>query len=171
MPKSKRPKKSSSKKRTQYGAPIHRRHPQFRGAIWVGVAALVVISALIYLYWNQPGGGKASTGTPATALQIVDEVAGAGQEAKAGMTASVHYTGWLKNGTKFDSSLDRAAPFQFLIGAGQVIPGWDQGILGMKVGGKRKLIIPPSLGYGSQRQGSIPPNSELTFEIQLLDLK
>ena len=97
---------------------------------------------------------------------------GAGPEAtKEGDAVSVHYTGTLVNGEKFDSSLDRGQPFEFVLGAGQVIKGWDQGILGMKIGEKRRLTIPPSLGYGSQAMGSkLPANSTLIFEVELLEI-
>ena len=106
-------------------------------------------------------------------LQIEDLQVGDGAEAKAGQRVSVHYTGWLTNGTKFDSSKDRGRPFEFVLGAGQVIKGWDQGVAGMKIGGKRKLTIPPELGYGAQNVGGglIPPNSTLLFEVELLALK
>ena len=111
------------------------------------------------------------TVTPA-GLKYVDLQAGTGEEAKAGQTVSVHYTGWLENGTKFDSSLDRKQPFQFKLGAGQVIQGWDQGVAGMKVGGKRKLTIPASLGYGARGAGGvIPPNATLIFEVELLGVR
>lgn len=104
-------------------------------------------------------------------LQIEDIVAGKGKEAAIGKLAQVHYIGTLLDGTKFDSSLDRGEPFQFVLGAGQVIQGWDQGVAGMKVGGKRKLTIPPELGYGVQGvPGTIPPNSTLVFEVELLDV-
>ena len=86
-----------------------------------------------------------------------------------GQTVTVHYTGWLTNGTKFDSSVDRGQPFQFAIGQGQVIKGWDEGVASMKIGGKRKLIIPPNLAYGANPPTpKIPPNSTLVFEVQLL---
>jgi FKBP-type peptidyl-prolyl cis-trans isomerase len=99
-------------------------------------------------------------------------VEGTGATATAGQTVVVHYTGWLTNGTKFDSSKDRNEPFQFRLGAGQVIAGWDEGVAGMKIGGKRKLTIPASLGYGARGAGGvIPPNAVLIFEVELLGLK
>lgn len=103
-------------------------------------------------------------------LEIEILEAGSGEQAKNGDTLLVHYTGALLDGAKFDSSLDRGQPFQFTLGAGQVIAGWDQGLLGMKVGEKRKLTIPPELGYGPSGAGSIPPNSTLVFEVELLDI-
>ncbi|WP_447975547.1 FKBP-type peptidyl-prolyl cis-trans isomerase [Nitrospira sp. Kam-Ns4a] len=110
--------------------------------------------------------------TTETGLQYVDLTVGTGRPAEIGDTATVHYTGWLADGTKFDSSRDRNEPFSFRVGAGRVIKGWDEGILGMKVGGKRKLIIPPDLGYGSRGAGNvIPPNATLTFEVELLQLR
>jgi hypothetical protein len=106
--------------------------------------------------------------TTASGLKYIDLKPGTGDEAKAGKTVVVHYTGWLKNGKKFDSSLDRGRPFDFKLGAGDVIKGWDEGVAGMKVGGKRKLIIPSKLGYGERGAGEdIPPNSELIFEVDL----
>ncbi len=108
----------------------------------------------------------------ADGLKISDEVVGSGAEAKTGDTVTVNYLGTLENGTKFDSSYDRNTPFTTQIGVGQVIKGWDEGIVGMKVGGKRKLIIPPDLGYGSQGAGgAIPPNSTLIFVVELLEVK
>jgi FKBP-type peptidyl-prolyl cis-trans isomerase len=102
-------------------------------------------------------------------LTVEDIQIGSGAEAQSGQQVSVHYTGWLTNGTKFDSSVDRGKPFGFRLGAGMVIQGWDQGVAGMKVGGKRKLTIPPGLGYGARgAAGVIPPNATLIFEVELL---
>jgi FKBP-type peptidyl-prolyl cis-trans isomerase FkpA len=110
--------------------------------------------------------------TTSTGLQYEDLQEGTGQEALSGQTVSVHYTGWLTDGTKFDSSVDRGQPFQFPLGARRVIAGWDEGVAGMKVGGKRKLTIPPSLGYGSRGAGGvIPPNATLVFDVELLDVR
>jgi FKBP-type peptidyl-prolyl cis-trans isomerase FkpA len=105
-------------------------------------------------------------------LKYTDDKVGTGAEAQAGKTVTVHYTGWLLDGTKFDSSRDRNQPFLFPLGGGQVIKGWDEGVAGMKIGGKRTLIIPPELGYGARGAGGvIPPNSTLKFEVELLDVK
>ena len=99
-----------------------------------------------------------------------DLVVGTGAAATSGQKVTVHYTGWLTNGTKFDSSKDRRDPFVFSLGSGQVIKGWDQGVEGMKVGGKRRLVIPPALGYGAHGAGGvIPPGATLLFEIELLE--
>jgi FKBP-type peptidyl-prolyl cis-trans isomerase FkpA len=96
---------------------------------------------------------------------------GTGEISKNGDKVSVHYTGWLENGTKFDSSVDKGTPFEFTLGAGQVIQGWDLGVAGMKIGEKRKLTIPPELGYGAQGAGGvIPPNATLIFEVELLGI-
>ncbi len=102
-------------------------------------------------------------------LKYEDLVAGDGEAAAAGQRVSVHYTGWLLDGEKFDSSLDRNQPFDFSLGKGMVIQGWDEGVAGMKVGGKRRLTIPPQLGYGQRGAGGvIPPNATLVFEVELL---
>ncbi len=111
--------------------------------------------------------------TTASGLQYEDTIPGTGATATAGQRVSVHYTGWLfSNGTqgsKFDSSKDRGQPFQFGLGAGQVIKGWDEGVQGMKVGGTRRLVIPAALGYGARGAGGvIPPNATLLFEVELL---
>lgn len=109
--------------------------------------------------------------TPASGLIIEDSVVGEGKEATAGRNVVVHYTGWLIDGKKFDSSKDRNDPFTFGLGRRQVITGWDEGVQGMKVGGTRKLTIPPELGYGARGAGGvIPPNATLVFEVELLDV-
>jgi FKBP-type peptidyl-prolyl cis-trans isomerase len=110
--------------------------------------------------------------TTSSGLKYVDQVVGTGEAAAAGQNVSVHYTGWLENGKKFDSSVDRGQPFSFPLGAGRVIKGWDEGVQGMKVGGKRKLTIPSDLGYGSRGAGGvIPPNATLIFDVELLGVR
>ena len=117
--------------------------------------------------------------TASTELQKIDTLPGTGREAEPGFNVSVHYTGWLYDaaaegfkGKKFDSSVDRKQPFDFALGAGQVIQGWDEGFAGMKIGGKRTLIIPPEMGYGARGAGgAIPPNATLIFDVELLDVK
>ncbi len=107
----------------------------------------------------------------ASGLMYQDLVVGDGAVAQAGDTVSVHYTGWLKDGTKFDSSVDRGTPFEFPLGAGRVIPGWDEGVAGMRVGGQRKLVIPPELGYGDSGAGGvIPGGATLVFDVELLEI-
>jgi FKBP-type peptidyl-prolyl cis-trans isomerase FkpA len=109
--------------------------------------------------------------TTSSGLQYIDLKIGAGATAHVGQNVSVHYTGWLENGKKFDSSVDRGQPFSFPLGAGRVIKGWDEGVQGMKVGGKRKLTIPSNLGYGARGAGgAIPPNATLIFEVELLGM-
>jgi len=122
-----------------------------------------------------PGAAPADA-TP-IALQKIDTVQGSGKEAVAGATVVVNYTGWLyspnaqqQHGAQFDSSIGRE-PFSFQLGSGMVIPGWDQGVQGMKVGGKRTLIVPAALGYGDRGAGPIPPNANLIFDVELLDVK
>ncbi len=142
--------------------------------LWEGTSGMIVMGVgliLLFLHAGVWAGEEHVVATP-SGLQYVDLVTGSGQMAKPGDTAVVHYTGWLKDGTKFDSSKDRNKPFQFSLGAGQVIKGWDEGVEGMKIGGKRKLIIPPELGYGSRGAGRvIPRHATLTFEVELLDLR
>jgi hypothetical protein len=124
-----------------------------------------------------PGAGgpppvSAQPTVTADGLQIIEVEAGTGDEAQSGQTVSVHYTGWLADGTQFDSSLDRGQPITFVLGSGQIIPGFDEGVTGMKVGEKRRLIMPPDLAYGAQgRPPVIPPNAELTFDVQLVSVQ
>jgi len=105
-------------------------------------------------------------------LEYIDIIVGTGPEARAGQQVTVHYTGWLTNGTKFDSSVDRGQPFTFGLGQGQVIKGWDLGVAGMRVGGRRRLNIPADLGYGARGAGGvIPPNARLIFDVELLGVR
>lgn len=134
------------------------------------VLALLPLSAMAYKEHAAPSGPE---------FQKIDREVGEGAEAEVGKTANVHYTGWLydesaedNKGNKFDSSLDRGEHFSFLLGSGRVIKGWDQGVLGMKVGGQRTLIIPPSMAYGSRGAGNIiPPNATLIFDVELVGLQ
>jgi FKBP-type peptidyl-prolyl cis-trans isomerase FkpA len=141
--------------------------------IIVGAAVLaVLVAACAQSQAPSDGGGGGQEVTTSSGLQYTDTKVGTGAEAKAGQTAVVHYTGWLTNGTKFDSSKDRGQPFSFPLGGGRVIKGWDEGVQGMKVGGTRKLTIPADLGYGAQGAGGvIPPNATLVFEVDLLELR
>jgi FKBP-type peptidyl-prolyl cis-trans isomerase len=138
---------------------------------------VIVIIGLGYLASTVGVGGSApatkeAVVTTESGLQYVDLSVGTGRQAEVGDTVTVHYTGWLANGAKFDSSVDRNEPFSFRVGAGQVIKGWDEGVGTMRTGGKRKLIIPPDLGYGARGAGGvIPPDATLTFEVELLGLR
>lgn len=107
--------------------------------------------------------------TTPSGLRYIDEVVGGGPAVRAGQTVAVHYTGWLTNGTKFDSSRDRGQPFRFALGAGRVIRGWDEGVASMNVGGKRRLILPSELGYGAGGTGPIPPNATLIFDVEAIE--
>lgn len=143
--------------------------------------SILTIVVLVAFTWILQGGNimaasekesNAQEVTTPSGLKYVDQVVGTGDVAVAGKTASVHYTGWLENGKKFDSSVDRGQPFSFPLGAGRVIKGWDEGVQGMKVGGKRKLTIPSDLGYGSRGAGGvIPANAMLIFDVELLGVR
>ena len=141
------------------------------------ICSIVAMSALLLLAdCTQPRSRTLSTITTQSGLQYTDTQLGDGPIAEAGATAVVHYTGWLyvdgKKGAKFDSSVDRGDPFEFPLGGGYVIAGWDEGVVGMKVGGKRTLILTPELGYGERGAGrSIPPNATLIFDVELLGLE
>ena len=162
---------------------------------WIGLATLIIIvgaiAALRYVQTQQSVDENdkqtsSITITPEPTSQVLSEedtneeggtmqsediVVGTGDEAVAGKTVTVNYVGTLTDGTNFDASADHGQPFTFMLGAGNVIKGWDTGVVGMKVGGKRKLTIPPELAYGDQQAGSIPPNSTLVFEIELLKVE
>jgi len=145
----------------------------FKKITFFSILALFSLSACTGKDGDKEGAAATAVaqGEAVTELQIENIKDGDGKEAVAGKKVSVHYTGWLTDGTKFDSSVDRGQPFVFDLGAGRVIKGWDQGVVGMKVGGKRKLTIPSSLGYGERGAGSvIPPNATLVFEVELLDV-
>jgi FKBP-type peptidyl-prolyl cis-trans isomerase FkpA len=144
--------------------------------------AIVVTALSTFIACGGSDNSPSSTGgdgvSSITSLQVTDVKVGTGTEATNGKSVTVHYTGWLynesapdKHGTKFDSSRDRNQPFVFTLGAGGVIAGWDQGILGMKIGGQRTLVIPPSLGYGSRGNPPIPPNATLVFDVELLGVQ
>ena len=147
------------------------------------VVGLLVLSVVVIAVAKSQSNGQstASNSTSSTTsqedstmsedLKIEDITVGEGDEAVAGKEVTVHYTGTFTNGTKFDSSVDRGEPFTFTLGAGDVIEGWDQGVAGMKVGGKRKLTVPPELGYGPNDYASIPGGSTLLFDVELLGVK
>lgn len=142
----------------------------------IGVVTLGLIYAVRTQYVSKlnlaQNEGVVQNGEMEAELVKEDLVVGTGDEAVNGKSVTVHYTGTLSDGTKFDSSLDRKEPYTFVLGSGEVIQGWDMGIVGMKVGGKRKLTIPASLGYGEYgSQGVIPPNATLLFDVELLEVK
>ncbi len=153
---------------------------------WIAVVASLIIIVIFFgsLFMNRNSSNDSmnsssdievstsTDATPAAGLKIEDTKVGTGPAAKSGDTLLMHYVGTLTDGKKFDSSRDRGEPLEFTLGIGQVIKGWDQGVLGMKVGGQRKLTIPPELGYGARGAGSsIPPNATLIFEIELVEIK
>jgi hypothetical protein len=167
-----------------------------QGKITAGLIGAAVVAFVVYGFWPKdklstpvtapptagfdattkpqpvaPPQRPAPPSDPNAKLESKDVKVGTGAEAKAGDRITVHYTGTLTNGTKFDSSVDKGQPYTFVLGAATVIKGWDQGLVGMKAGGKRQLTIPPSLGYGSVDKGNIPPNSTLKFDVELLKVE
>ena len=147
-----------------------------RAGLFGAVALLAGATVVIATGSFTPAAAQAKTMTTASGLQITDTTVGTGASPKTGQTCVMHYTGWLYTngikGKKFDSSVDRGQPFEFPIGTGRVIKGWDEGVASMKVGGKRTLIIPPALGYGANGAGGvIPPNAVLMFDVELLAVK
>jgi peptidylprolyl isomerase len=151
--------------------------PSFtRAGALVALALIAGPGGLIAAGSLTPAAAQAKTMTTASGLQITDQAVGSGAMPQRGQTCVMHYTGWLyvngMKGKKFDSSVDRGEPFEFPIGTGRVIRGWDEGVATMKVGGKRTLIIPPALGYGERGAGGvIPPNATLMFDVELLEVK
>lgn len=152
---------------------------------WIGIVAAVILVFIFFgfdkifggLIWSEVDEeislqeGVTEQNMDNSGLKIEDVVLGTGAEALPGTVVFVHYLGTFTNGVKFDSSYDRGEPIQFILGSGYVIKGWDQGLIGMKVGGKRKLTIPPELGYGATARGPIPPNSTLLFDVELVGVE
>jgi len=140
-------------------------------SLWIVATVFAMAAAFGQTDNSSPTKVTGKPTTTASGLQYWDITTGTGATAVAGKQVTVHYTGWLTNGKKFDSSVDRGQPFVFSLGAGRVIKGWDEGVAGMKVGGKRQLRIPPELGYGANGAGGvIPPNATLIFDVELLNV-
>ncbi|MFL6336646.1 MAG: FKBP-type peptidyl-prolyl cis-trans isomerase [Pyrinomonadaceae bacterium] len=155
---------------TQERAPRHSKQKRTRVIAAVIIVALVAVGAAYLFVPGLPGSTGGEVTTP-SGLRYTDLVVGTGPSPRRGQTAVVHYTGTLTDGTKFDSSRDKGQPYPFVLGTGRVIKGWDEGVATMKVGGRRKLVVPPALGYGATGNGTIPPNATLVFDVELLDVK
>ena len=176
MPQSRHRKTNKSKKRPKGLYPATKSKPLTGRNRQVRIIAIVIVlalaaSAIAYLVVRR-GGNAGTEVTTASGLKYVDIAEGSGPTPRAGQMLSVHYTGTLQDGTKFDSSRDRGKPYEFRLGAGTVIKGWDEGLQTMKVGGKRKLTVPPSLGYGPRgNPPNIPGNATLIFDLELMGIK
>jgi peptidylprolyl isomerase len=176
LPQSRHRKTGKAKKRSKGFYPAGKTKAPTGRNRQVRIIAIVIVlalaaSAIAYLITKRSG-STGSEVTTASGLKYTDIVEGTGPSPRAGQRLSVHYTGTLQNGTKFDSSVDRGQPFEFVIGTGSVIKGWDEGVMTMKVGGKRKLVVPSNLGYGPRGNGTnIPGNSTLLFDVELLGIK
>lgn len=179
MPKSRKRKTRSRGGSSHNTRSSKKQSNQMKKAIAFLIIAALAVAIVLYIILGSggsstsaPTGGPDGAVTAKSGLKYIDEVVGSGETPKPGQMVTVHYTGTLESGTKFDSSVDRGQPYSFKIGSGSVIPGWDEGIMTMKVGGKRRLIVPPSLGYGAPgRPPTIPPNATLIFEVELLNVK
>lgn len=176
MPQSRHRKTHKAKKRPKGPYPAAKAHPPAGRNRQARIIAIIIVlalaaSAIAYLITKRAGPGGTEV-TTASGLKYTDLVVGTGATPQRGQTVTVHYTGTLASGKKFDSSYDRGTPADFRIGVGAVIKGWDEGLISMKVGGKRKLVIPSNLGYGPQgRPPDIPGNSTLIFDVELLGVK
>ena len=150
----------------------HARQKRTRVIAAVVIAALLAaVAAFLFVPSLPSGGGAGAEVTTASGLRYTDLAVGDGPSPRTGQTAVVHYTGTLTDGSKFDSSRDRGQPYSFALGTGSVIKGWDEGVATMKVGGRRKLVVPPALGYGPMARPGIPANSTLVFDVELLEVK
>ncbi|HLN99244.1 MAG TPA: FKBP-type peptidyl-prolyl cis-trans isomerase [Pyrinomonadaceae bacterium] len=175
MPQSRHRKTNKAKKRPKGLYPQAKTNPpagRNRQARMIAIVIVLALAASAVAYLIATRSGKGAEVTTASGLKYTDLVVGTGATPQRGQTVTVHYTGTLENGKKFDSSLDRGTPADFRIGVGAVIKGWDEGLMTMKVGGKRRLVIPANLGYGpSGRPPDIPGNSTLIFDVELLGVK